>query len=77
VISPELREYAETPDRFAPIPRDSSITRFDDGRICVIQGVNWVFERLQATPDTSYPILKRLGFEDVCTIKRLEEPPMI
>jgi len=27
-----------------------------------------------ANPKTSYPILKRLGFEDVCTIRRLEEP---
>jgi hypothetical protein len=41
VISPELREYAEMPDRFAPIPRESSLTRFDDGRICVIQGADW------------------------------------
>ena len=29
------------PDRFAPIPRGSSVGRFDDGRICVIQGANW------------------------------------
>jgi len=28
----------------------------------------------QANPDTSYPILKRLGFEDVCEIVRLEDP---
>ena len=27
-----------------------------------------------ADPDTSYPILKNLGFEDVCAIVRLEEP---
>jgi hypothetical protein len=27
----------------------------------------------QAVPDTSYPILKRLGFEDVCTIRRLDD----
>jgi hypothetical protein len=26
-----------------------------------------------AVPDTSYPILRRLGFEDVCTIRRLED----
>ncbi len=29
---------------------------------------------VEALPDTSYPILKRLGFEDVCTIRRLEDP---
>ena len=28
----------------------------------------------EAMPDTSYPILRRLGFEDVCTITRLEDP---
>jgi hypothetical protein len=28
----------------------------------------------EAVPDTSYPILKRLGFVDVCTIRRLEDP---
>jgi len=29
---------------------------------------------VEAMPDTSYPILKRLGFEEVCTIRRLQEP---
>ncbi len=28
----------------------------------------------EAKPDTSYPILKRLGFQDVCDIHRLEDP---
>ena len=28
----------------------------------------------EALPDTSYPILKRVGFVDVCTIRRLEDP---
>jgi hypothetical protein len=28
----------------------------------------------EAKPDTSYPILKRVGFADVCTIRRLEDP---
>jgi GNAT superfamily N-acetyltransferase len=28
----------------------------------------------EALADTSYPILKRLGFADVCTIRRLEDP---
>jgi hypothetical protein len=26
-----------------------------------------------AVPGTSYPILERLGFEDVCTLRRLRE----
>jgi hypothetical protein len=25
-----------------------------------------------AVPDTSYPLLRRLDFQDVCTIRRLE-----
>jgi hypothetical protein len=41
MISDELREYAETPDRFAPIPEGSSVTRYADERICVIQGPTW------------------------------------
>jgi predicted N-acetyltransferase YhbS len=41
VIPPELREYAETPDRFTTIVEGSSVSRFDDGRICIIQGPNW------------------------------------
>ena len=28
----------------------------------------------EAMPDTSYPILKHVGFVDVCTIRRLEDP---
>jgi hypothetical protein len=41
VISDELREYAEVPDRFAPVPAGSSVTRFADERVCVIQGATW------------------------------------
>ena len=29
---------------------------------------------VEAMPDTSYPILERIGFEVVCTIRRLEDP---
>jgi hypothetical protein len=41
VSSSELREYAEIPDRFADVPEGSSVTRFDDGRVCIIQGKTW------------------------------------
>ncbi len=41
MIDAKLREYAETPDRFAPIPAGASVTRFADERICVIQGPTW------------------------------------
>jgi predicted N-acetyltransferase YhbS len=40
-ISRELREYAETPDRYASVAPGSSVSRFDDGRVCVIQGPSW------------------------------------
>lgn len=41
MIPDELREYAETPDRFTPIPEGSSVSRFADERLCVIQGPTW------------------------------------
>jgi hypothetical protein len=41
VISDELREYAELPDRFSPVVEGSSVTRHDDGRVCILQGPNW------------------------------------
>jgi hypothetical protein len=41
MIDDSLREYAEVPDRFAPVPVGSSVTRTDDGRICVLQGTTW------------------------------------
>jgi hypothetical protein len=41
VIDPALREYAEVPDRFAPMPEGTSVTRTDDGRICIVQGATW------------------------------------
>jgi predicted N-acetyltransferase YhbS len=40
-VSAELREFAEVPDRFAPIAEGGSVTRFDDGRVCIIQGPTW------------------------------------
>lgn len=40
-LSPELREYAEQPDRYAIVIPGSSVSRFDDGRVCVMQGATW------------------------------------
>jgi hypothetical protein len=40
-LSAEVREYAETPDRYAHIVEGSSVSRHDDGRVCVIQGATW------------------------------------
>jgi predicted N-acetyltransferase YhbS len=42
VISPELREYAETPDRFSFIAEGASVVRHDDRRVCVLVGPSWV-----------------------------------
>ena len=41
MITAALREYALTPDRFSEIPNGSSLSRHDDGRICVLQGSIW------------------------------------
>jgi hypothetical protein len=41
MIDEALREYAETPDLFAPIPEGSSVARDDDSRICIVQGTIW------------------------------------
>jgi len=41
MLTRELREYAETPDRFAPIPEGSSVTRYEDARVCFLQGEEW------------------------------------
>jgi hypothetical protein len=40
-LTAEIREYAEVPDRFADVVEGSSVSRFDDGRVCVIQGPTW------------------------------------
>ena len=40
-ISADLREYAETPDRFAHVAPGANVERFADERICIIQGATW------------------------------------
>src|SRR5215469_8946001 len=37
-LTAELREFAESPDRFVDVVDDGLVTRYDDGRICVVQG---------------------------------------
>ncbi len=41
MISTELREYAETPDRFAHVPAGATVERFADERVCILQGPTW------------------------------------
>lgn len=41
MIDDALREYAEMPDRFSPVPEGSSVGRDDDARICIVQGSVW------------------------------------
>lgn len=40
-ISPALREYAETPDRFALVPEGAVVARYADERVCVMAGPTW------------------------------------
>ena len=40
-LSAEVREYAETPDRFTQLPEGGSVSRFADARVCVLQGATW------------------------------------
>jgi GNAT superfamily N-acetyltransferase len=37
-LTAQIREYAEVPDRFAHVVEGASVSRFDDGRVCVIHG---------------------------------------
>jgi hypothetical protein len=39
-VSPELREYAETPDRFSTIESEI-VTRYADDRVCIVEGPTW------------------------------------
>ena len=40
MITSELREYAETPDRFS-IVASEIVTRYADERVCIIEGPTW------------------------------------
>lgn len=40
-LPPELREYAETFDRFSHVAAGGSVERFADERVCVLQGPTW------------------------------------
>ena len=39
-LSAELREFAESPDRFVDVADDGLVTRYDDGRICMVAGAD-------------------------------------
>jgi hypothetical protein len=41
VVAPELREYAEAPDRFSHLAPEASVERFADERICILQAPTW------------------------------------
>lgn len=40
-MNPELREYAETPDRFSHVASGASVERFADERVCILEGPTW------------------------------------
>ena len=41
MLTRELREYAEVPERYAFVAPGGPVTRDDDGRVCVLQGATW------------------------------------
>jgi hypothetical protein len=41
-LSAELKEFAESPDRFVDVAGDGLVRRYDDGRICVVEGPTFV-----------------------------------
>jgi hypothetical protein len=41
MLTREIREYAEVPERYAYVAPDGSVTRYDDGRVCILQGPTW------------------------------------
>lgn len=49
-VTPELREYAEMPDRFAVV-NDDLVQRFADDRVCILQGPTWASVSGIATDD--------------------------
>jgi hypothetical protein len=40
-IPARLRDYAESPDRFAHVPAGASVGRFADERVCILEGPTW------------------------------------
>ena len=41
MIAPEIRAYAETPDRYSLVATDGGVQRFMDERFCILQGQTW------------------------------------
>lgn len=41
MLTRELREYAEVPERYAYVAPGGSVTREDDRRVCILQGTTW------------------------------------
>lgn len=41
MLTPELRELAEIPDRWAPVAEGISVTRYMDERVCILEGPTW------------------------------------
>ena len=41
MISRELREYAETPDRFSHVAAGGDVQRFADERVCIVEAPTW------------------------------------
>jgi hypothetical protein len=67
----ELCEFAESPDRFSEIAGESIVTRYDDGRICVVQGPTFASVCAPSVDDGEVEQLLR----DVRAIAPVEKRP--
>ena len=57
-MSSDLREYAETPDRFSHVASGASVERFADERICILQGPTWAsVSGVRVGPNEVEPLL--------------------
>lgn len=53
VVDAELREFAEAPERFVEVPKDSTVERFDDERRCIVRDRTWAtVTAIRAEPDS-------------------------
>jgi RimJ/RimL family protein N-acetyltransferase len=53
----ELREFAESPDKFVEVADDGLVTRFDDGRVCIVQGPSFASICAPKVSDDAVPQL--------------------
>jgi hypothetical protein len=80
-ITPELREYVETPDRYSYVP-SGVVQRYADERVCILQGPVWAsVSGIRVPPDEVEALVAEVrrrvpaAKEPVCWIGPSAEPP--